>query len=470
MRILILSNAPWSGSGYGQQSAQLAKNLTENGHQVAIQAFYGINGTVTRWTEDIPVYPASTMHKNRFFGLDLTPYYMEDFKADLLLTLSDAWCFDPARLAKYHVAHWMPVDSMDLGDPDRATLRESGAIPVAMSRHGQDVLTRGGYPALYAPHGVDSMVFCPHEQRDQLRSAVGIDPDEFIIVMNSANMDLFRKAFVEQMTAFARFNKRHPKSRLLMHCLPDGRPAGMNLGRWARKLGIFDAVEFADDGRYIAGGYDPEYLGSVFYPVGDIISGCSRAEGFGLPLVEAALCGTPTVATNFSAMRETGAGGVLVNGEPFGSPLHTDFWLTPSVQGIEDAYEFYWQARENGDMPKLRAKAREFAMRYDDKKVFAEHWVPVLNQIEQLIDKPTRYAQTATYLAASKRVFNATVEWHEFLDRGDKNEQEAAGIFAEQRNAWNAFKDLPEQPQWNGLDAADGPDPVIFADQDKDAP
>jgi hypothetical protein len=49
MRILVHSNAPWAGSGYGGQTAILAKHLPEFGHQVVVSAMNGLDGRPLDW-------------------------------------------------------------------------------------------------------------------------------------------------------------------------------------------------------------------------------------------------------------------------------------------------------------------------------------------------------------------------------------------------------------------------------------
>lgn len=454
MRILLLSNSPVATVAYGVQTGLLARQLQANGHDVAIQTFAGHRSTTLDW-HGIPVYPSSDTHRNHLFGLDLTSHFMAEHKADLLLTLTDAWCFNPMLLVKYHVAHWMPIDSAALGDPDISTLRASGAIPIAMSRHGETLLNQAGYAALYAPHGIDTDLYCPPEDRDAHRRSVGIDDDEFIVISANANMDLYRKAWPVNMAGFARFHARHPKSRLLCHTPDDGRPTGLNLGRWAKRLGIFDAVEFCDPERYRTGDYTQEYLARVFYPVGDCYLGATRAEGFGVTLVEAAACGVPTIATNFGPMRETAAAGILVEGEPFESPLHTDWWVTPSMEGIDQALEFYWQMREQGELPKLRARARAHARHYDHRLVYKRDWVSVLDEIERRIDGPTLAEKAEAHDTARTEFLAKAEARNRLLDAG----QDAGDAILGEREAWAAYRDtMPTRRYADPADVVAGPD------------
>ena len=71
----------------------------------------------------------------------------------------------------------------------------------------------------------------------------------------------------------------------------------------------------------------------------------------GCPLIEAQACGIPVITTDASAMSELCGAGWLVSGTPFWTDGHQAWWVRPDVSDIEQAYEFAWQAREDGMMP-----------------------------------------------------------------------------------------------------------------------
>ena len=49
LRILWSSNAPWSQSGYGVFTGDLAKRLHKDGWPIAISCFYGLQGNPIDW-------------------------------------------------------------------------------------------------------------------------------------------------------------------------------------------------------------------------------------------------------------------------------------------------------------------------------------------------------------------------------------------------------------------------------------
>lgn len=367
MRILFHSNAPWAGTGYGQQTAIFASRLRDLGHEVTISAFYGLQGQGSQWG-GITVLPGGMDG----YGNDIVAAHAHTTRAELVVVLADAWPMNPEVIKGLPAAMWMPVDCDRLGVADEKMLTDSGTVPVAMSRHGRDQLTAAGFKPLYIPHGVDPSVFQPPADRAGLRKSWGVD-GRFVIGMNAANKDGVRKGYSEQFHAFARFRKDHPDALLLVHALPQMPNNQLNLVALAQRLGIFDHVKFSDQYAYVTGSIKPTSL-AEWYGCLDVLSSCSYGEGFGIPIIEAQACGTPVIVTRGSAMTELAGPGWAVDGQPFWNPVHQADWQVPSIEGIHRAYDKAYRYAAS-----KRAAAREFAMTYDADRVLLEHWKPALD-------------------------------------------------------------------------------------------
>lgn len=412
MRILWVSVAPFCPSGYGTQSGIWTQQLKKLGHDVAIFGYRGILGTTTMWN-DIPVFPQSRL---THFGLDTIPYWYEQHQADLAICLSDLFIYADLRAqmaaSKIKFVPWMPIDCEPLGAadhnilsvltsptaqdyiPDGSGFRQvSRTWPMAMSRHGQKMLTDAGFAdPLYLPHGIDTDLFHPFTdgQRAELRASLGLSASTFIAGTNSANESSEdRKAFAEQLQAFAGFAERHPDSLLLVHALKNRHPVGLDLASICTRLGIEDKVLFADESLYDSGSYTPEMLRDQLYGILDVYLGASKAEGFGIPLIEAQACGVPVITTDGSAMSEHTAGGLAgayrVPGEKVWSTLHSSWWTRPGVGHLEDALEQFFAERRKGTISECREAAREFALDYSIPRVTEEHLRPVLAKLEEWI-------------------------------------------------------------------------------------
>ena len=85
MKIHWLSNAPWSCTGYGNQTRVFTQRLADKGHQVSITAFYGLEGAQLR-LGDITVFPKG-FHP---YGQDIAAANARMVDADILISLIDA--------------------------------------------------------------------------------------------------------------------------------------------------------------------------------------------------------------------------------------------------------------------------------------------------------------------------------------------------------------------------------------------
>lgn len=322
--------------------------------------------------EGLLVYPAGSEP----YGGDVLAGHAADWKADLVITLMDAWVLSGSMLRDMpaKVACWMPVDCAPLSLLDRQVLEASGATPIAMSEFGRKQLTEAGFSPLYVPHGIDLSVFTPRDKR-AAREKLGLPQDAYVIGVNAQNLDAIRKAWPEQMTAFAVFRKKHPEALLLVHTQADGFGTGTDLRELASRLCISDAVKWTSPYLYATGNTSAEEM-SWWYACCDLYSGCSYAEGFGLPLLEAAACGVDAVATDFSAMPEVAAPGtLLVPSDPFYNPRHRAFWAKPNVAAIAASYEKAHQTEPD------RVALREHAERFGADLVLEEHWKPALDEL-----------------------------------------------------------------------------------------
>ena len=373
-----MSNSFNAPAGYGVQTELNLPRIKALGHDVTLFAPFSFGGAPLDWN-GIPVLGAVKDQA----GNDVLAATYSYTNADLLITLCDVFALLPSRrhLPGMNVAHWMPVDCDPMGEADVTVLREGGGIPIAMSRFGERVIrAEGASPVFYVPHAVDTNLFSPGDGTPYRESAE-IGPDTFVIGILGMNRDLKRKAWFEQLRAFASFHARHPDSILTMHTASTASP-GLNLAGMAARLGITDAVRFPDDYSYQMALITREQQVSWYRGL-DVLSNCSYGEGFGLAAIEAQACGKPVILTDGSTGPELCGAGWLVSGTPDWSPGHGAEWVRPDITDIDAAYEAAWLARENGQMP--NGPAREFALQYDADLVLAQHWKPVLSELERLI-------------------------------------------------------------------------------------
>lgn len=372
-RILLHAVDPRAGTGYAEQCGLWVPRFASLGHEVAISAFAGAPMAMSEWN-GFAVYPGG----NHRYGADVLPQNARHFRPDLVITLCDLWALGSSPFpAMPHVpaACWMPVDCKPLGHRDRGVLNNVRVTPVAMSRHGEQMIREAGSRPLYVPHGIDTSIFKPPEDRAELRRELDIH-DRFVIGICATNNDGWRKGWFEQMSAFARLYRRHDDALLIGHTDPEA-DAGINLRVLAAQLGIEKAVKWTCDYSTEIGPQSPEGMAAMA-GAEDLRSGCAWGEGFGLPIAEAEACGTPVVATDASAMSEV-CGGWLVPGEEAYIREHQASWVKPTIDAIARVYE---KAYRRGAAYHAKAsKAREHAMQFDADTVLKQHWMPALEAL-----------------------------------------------------------------------------------------
>lgn len=371
-RILIHSNAPWVPSGYGKQAGHLVRVLQELGHEVVFSAFSGLTGAPIEWN-GVSVLP-SGMYE---YGIDVLIPHMDAVQPDLTIALMDVWKLKPIAegLKGRNVAAWVPVDCTPLSNLDESLFKTSDIRPIAMSKFGEQQLRDAGLDPLYAPHVVDREAYRPLEadERKKYRAAMGID-DKFVIGMCAANNDAVRKGFPETFEAFRAFHKKHPNSVLRVHSIARS-TRGLDLERLAGGIGLDGtSVQITDTYPQVSGMFDDSLMRD-WYGVLDVLSCCSYAEAFGVPLIEAQACGTPVITTDGSAMPELRGPGWRVPGEPFYNHPHAAWWTRPNPRAITRAYE---KALEQAS--RLRGSAREFTEGLDVRYA-GKRWAQIVGQL-----------------------------------------------------------------------------------------
>lgn len=404
MRIMWLSVAPWMSTGYGNQTSVFAPRIKAAGHDLAISSTTGSQNIVLNW-DGITVYPADHTTLNKRMLKHHIKREFGDANDVQVISLWDIWPWVDTQyggmLADFdglNIASWVPVDSTPVPPKTRAALDRWNVTPIAMSKHGEEQLRDAGYDPLYVPHGIETGIYTPREDRQACRRSVGIPDDKFVIGMVAFNSGVQppRKAFPQVFQAFATFHQSHPDAFLYLHTEMLGVYEGLNLMGLAEVFGVpADALGYVPQMNYLAGEISKERMADIYASM-DVLINPSYGEGFGIPIVEAQACGTPVIVSHWTSMPELCGAGWTVGGQPWYNPSTGVYWLDPSVDEIIAALELAYENRGNQE---LRDKAREFALGYDADRVMEEHWVPVLDRL----DRPREVAPLPQLRRAKRR-------------------------------------------------------------------
>ena len=378
MRILWYSCSPFCGSGYGMQTASMTRLLKQAGHNVAIFAFYGIQGAQVDTANGIPIYPNDA----KGYGVELVQTYFDHFKADICISLVDIWVLK--NMPKIPWYPWVPCDHEPTIPGVEDVLKNSSiAAPIAMSKFGQREIERiTGKKPVYIPHGIDCELFVPDENmRKEVRKSVGFN-DKFVIGTVATNCN--RKNWNASMIAVSKLYKKHKDIVWYMHTKPFDSMGG-DLAM-ARHLYGLDKVCCFPKQVELYLGISQEAMARAYNSM-DVFLLPSMGEGFGLPAIEAQACEVPVILANNTAQAELfGGGWQLKKGNPV-YDIQSSFYYDSNPDEIYDCLEQAYSEWESGKLRKRGKAARIFAEQFDEIKVFKESWTPFLDNIEKGLGK-----------------------------------------------------------------------------------
>jgi glycosyltransferase involved in cell wall biosynthesis len=382
--VSVFSNSPGQPTGYGQATEALVNLLKRDGADVAALSNYGHEGINTTYQTkygEIPIYSRGS----EAYSNDVAPAHHKHWKAlnakqpDLMITLYDVWVLNNKGYASIPIASWTPIDHNPVPPGVLQWLKKDNVTPLAMSKFGLDQINKVGVECHYVPHSIDTKVFKPTDTIGEMsgQEFMGFEDDRFIVGMNAANKAsgiIHRKAFGENMMAFAMLCRKYPDAILYLHTDASS-PHGWNLMALGQMLGIpVDNMAFPDPLAYRYG-MSQEMLAGIYSQM-DVLLATSYGEGFGVPTVEAQACGVPVIVSNFAASPELVGDGWVVSGQPLYDPAQHSFFTIPSVPEIFAALEEAYK-RGKGKSE----KAIEFASAFDHEKVWQENWMPVLKKL-----------------------------------------------------------------------------------------
>ena len=350
-KVLFVSESHHLASGFGTYAKEVISRLHATGkYHIAEFASYGHHNH----TKDVPwdyygnlPEPSNSAENEQYnatslnhFGFWRFSHVLLDFKPDIILTYRDPWMDqwikdNPLRSFFHWV--WMPtVDSAPQKREWLETFRTCDAI-LAYSEFGEKTLAEQSNGTINtigcASPAIDPKVYYPFSDKAEHKKSLGIPEDSFVVGTVMRNQK--RKLFIELMRSFKLFLDKAPKdirekTYLYLHTsypekvgwdiqggiLETGIAANTICTYICRSCSHWQPMKFRGAiatcqscGNRTAfmpnvgSGLEIEDLVKVYNCL-DLYVQYAICEGFGMPQVEAAGCGVPIAATNYSAMED----------------------------------------------------------------------------------------------------------------------------------------------------------------------
>lgn len=378
MRLMWASDAIWANRGYCGQGRMLIPRFKAAGHKMAHFPWDGFSGARVTMG-DVPVFPP-------FFdkwGSDCLGAHNQQFQSDLQISFQDLWCLplDYRELIRTPFACYFPIDH----EPISPLIRERVGMvdyPIVYSQFAVQQMKEAGLKHHYIPHGIDVSVYTPGDKK-QARQNRKLPESAFIVTMVAANIPGAppRKAWAENLWAFAEFRRKHKDVYLYLHTNEWG---GVNFDYLLEALRIpRRSVGMVDQHALLCGVSD---VGMAdIYRASDVLLGASMAEGFGLPLAEAQACGTPVITTRHSAMIENTINGIDTEPlrQPYWNTLIQSWHAIPNRENILLALEALYCAPGDVRQKSAQMGIDHFRAKHDIEMVVRDYWLPFLAEVEQ---------------------------------------------------------------------------------------
>ena len=398
IKVLTLRDMPLSPSGVGTQTRYICEALLKSGKFV----IRSLGGAIKhpkydpikteQYGDDWIMFPV-----DGYGNKEMVRSIIRQEKPDIMWFMTDprfwGWLWEMENeirplmpMVYYHVWDNYPYPTYN------RPFYESNDFIATISKVTDDIVktVAPSVKSQYIPHAVNSEIFTPIEDTDQLESFKKAvfgnfyDPDKFVFFWN--NRKARRKQSGSLIFWFKDFLDKvgHDKASLVMHTeIKD--PNGQDLQAIIEHLGLTNGeVLFSQqkvDLRRLA----------LMYNMADCTINISDAEGFGLATLESLSCGTPIIVNMTGGLQEQ----VTDGKKEFGIPLY------PASKGIIGSQNIPWiyEDRLNGvdvteamekmfnltnkQREKMGLLGRKHVMKNYNFETFNQTWVDVMTKLHE---------------------------------------------------------------------------------------
>ncbi len=357
-RILWVNEAHWQGTGYSVYGKEILSRLNKvEEFQVAELATHVDRKDIRIANSPWKVYPNRPLDSDedfqsyisspsRIFGENTFNSVLIDFKPDIVMDIRDWWMFEFQQRSPYRdFFHWAIMPTVDAfpQNPMWINTFASADSVLSYSEFGRDTLLRQSDSINFvgiAPPCANKEIFDKVPDKNKHKDDMGLDSSVFLVGTVMRNQR--RKLYPDLFKAFRQYldENKTPEAYLYCHVFyPD---IGWEIPELLNRFGLENRVlfgykckncgdvsmDFYRDSMCHCGKckqFKKKLIGvnnsvdgaelSKIYNTFDLYVQYANSEGFGMPQLEAAFCGVPVAAINYSAMNSVmkNIGGIAMN-------------------------------------------------------------------------------------------------------------------------------------------------------------
>lgn len=292
-KLLVLTDFDSMGSGYKHIAVPLYTKMAEMGYDIKI---IGLQYHKEEHNHPFSVLPAQTVQEVHTIASNMVQLW----NPDVVIVAFDLPHHEQFRrtLAPFK-KKYMAIVPLENGP-----LCMTWAVPLFdmdgvffISELGKQEALKVGVKAEHLQIGVDTVSWRPasSEEKSKLRDGLGIAQDAFVVLTVADNQE--RKNLWAGMDAISRLKKEITRPIKYILVTREQNPYGYKLRDLAVSLGINQEYTPFERGM-------PQKDLWALYAIADVYLQPSKAEGLGLPVLDAMCCKIPVIATKTGAMVE----------------------------------------------------------------------------------------------------------------------------------------------------------------------
>lgn len=293
-KICVISDFDEQGSGYKNLCVPLLTGLAMKGHEIKV-AGMGYQGREHNYP--FSVIPASTIQDAHAIANNL----FHVWKPDLFLVAMDIplqqYFYEGLRQLKCRYMAITPLENGPLTMSWAAILLNMDAVFFISELGKQEAIKAGLTKAEHLIVGIDTVFWHPATpiEKKSLRAGMGIGEDEFVVLTVADNQE--RKNLAAGMEIIATLKEQTDKKIRYILVTRTDSPVGWKLDDYSIELGLTKEIM-----KFNRGLPTQDLWG--LYAMSDAYLSSSKAEGLGMPVLEAMACGIPCVVSDVGAHRE----------------------------------------------------------------------------------------------------------------------------------------------------------------------